>query len=140
MRTYFGSQRGAALPGRLQLWLRGQPAGELPAPRDPLVVEREDASLIVRAVSRGEGTVLLLTEQSHAPRPDDLRSLDVTSRQAEILCWVAQGKTNGEIAVILGMNARNVEKHLERSYQRLGVETRTAAAAAVWSALSARQR
>jgi len=108
--------------------------------RESLVVEREDASLVVRAVARGEGTVLLLTEESHAPRPDDLRSLGVTPRQAEILCWVAQGKTNGEIAVILDTTARNVEKHLERSYQRLGVETRTAAAAAVWSALSARPR
>ena len=44
-----------------------------------------------------------------------------------------RGKTNGEIGVILGARARTVGKHLERIFRKLGVETRTAAAAAALS-------
>jgi DNA-binding CsgD family transcriptional regulator len=46
-----------------------------------------------------------------------------------VLAWVAQGKTNAEIAVILGMRPRTVHKHLDHIFGKLGVENRTAAAA-----------
>jgi DNA-binding CsgD family transcriptional regulator len=52
----------------------------------------------------------------------------LTAREREVLDWVAAGKTNRDIATILGASARTVEKHLERVYEKLGVETRTAAA------------
>jgi DNA-binding CsgD family transcriptional regulator len=45
------------------------------------------------------------------------------------LTWVALGKTNTDIGVILGARPRTVAKHLERIFLKLGVETRTAAAA-----------
>jgi DNA-binding CsgD family transcriptional regulator len=52
----------------------------------------------------------------------------LTPREREVLDWVAAGKTNRDIATILGASPRTVEKHLERIYEKLGVETRTAAA------------
>ncbi len=52
----------------------------------------------------------------------------LTPREAEVLMWVAHGKTNRDIADILSMSPRTVNKHLEHIYQKLGVETRTAAA------------
>lgn len=54
----------------------------------------------------------------------------LTAREAEVLSWVARGKTNRDIAEILGMSPRTVNKHLEHVFEKLGVETRTAAAAA----------
>ena len=48
-----------------------------------------------------------------------------------MLTWVARGKTNKDIADILGLSPRTVNKHLEHVYVKLGVETRTAAAAFV---------
>jgi DNA-binding CsgD family transcriptional regulator len=51
----------------------------------------------------------------------------LTAREREVLDWVAAGKTNRDIAAILGASPRTVEKHLERIYEKLGVETRTAA-------------
>lgn len=51
----------------------------------------------------------------------------LTAREREVLEWVAAGKTNRDIAAILGARPRTVEKHLERIYEKLGVETRTAA-------------
>ena len=53
--------------------------------------------------------------------------LPITRREAEVLTWLAAGKTDREIAQIVGANARTVQKHLQHIYEKLGVETRTAA-------------
>ncbi len=53
----------------------------------------------------------------------------LTPRETEVLSWLAKGKTNRDIADILGMNHRTVNKHLEHIFEKLGVETRAAAAA-----------
>jgi DNA-binding CsgD family transcriptional regulator len=62
---------------------------------------------------------------------ESLRHHGLTDRETEVLAWVAQGKTNYEVAKILGGSPRTVQKHLEHIFQKLGVETRTAAA--VWA-------
>ncbi len=56
-----------------------------------------------------------------------LESLGLSPREAEILLWVAQGKANSEIAIILEISASTVKKHLEHIFQKLGTENRTAA-------------
>lgn len=53
----------------------------------------------------------------------------LTAREAEVLYWVVKGKTNRDIGDILGTSPRTVTKHLEHVFEKLGVETRTAAAA-----------
>ncbi len=82
----------------------------------------------MRRVSEEIRGVLLLEEQRTARDPAALTSLGLTRRQAEVLAWVAQGKTDAEIGAILGLSRRTVAKHLELVYRTLGVETRTAAA------------
>lgn len=54
--------------------------------------------------------------------------LAITDRESEVLHWIANGKTNREIAEILEMSPRTVNKHLEQIFPKLGVENRTAAA------------
>ena len=62
--------------------------------------------------------------------PASFRSdLGLTSREGEVLSWLSKGKTNRDIAQILGLSPRTVDKHLEQIYAKLGVENRTAAAA-----------
>jgi DNA-binding NarL/FixJ family response regulator len=61
--------------------------------------------------------------------PEVLQSLGLTPREAEVLFWVARGKTNDEIATVLGIGLTTVKKHLESTYMKLGVENRTSAAA-----------
>ncbi|HUS35835.1 MAG TPA: response regulator transcription factor [Verrucomicrobiae bacterium] len=56
-----------------------------------------------------------------------LEKLGLTARVAEVLLWVAQGKTNGDIAQILGISESTVKKHLLEIFSTLGVETRSAA-------------
>ncbi len=54
-------------------------------------------------------------------------SLPVTPRERDVLSWLAAGKTDRDIGEILGMSPRTVQKHLQHIYEKLGVETRTAA-------------
>lgn len=52
----------------------------------------------------------------------------LTARETEVLRWVAAGKSNAQIGAILRISARTVQKHLQNIYDKLGVESRTAAA------------
>lgn len=64
-----------------------------------------------------------------SPETDRLLQASLTPRETEVLTWLARGKTNRDIAEILGMSHRTVNKHLEHVFEKLGVETRAAAAA-----------
>jgi DNA-binding NarL/FixJ family response regulator len=57
-----------------------------------------------------------------------LLSLGLTPRAAEVLLWVAQGKTNADIGMILSISESTVKKHLLEIFEKLSVETRSAAA------------
>ena len=70
-----------------------------------------------------------------SPKPLEA-ALDLTPRVAEVLLWVAQGKTNGEIAMILGNSEATVKKHVLEIFAKLGVETRTAASLRALEVLS----
>jgi DNA-binding CsgD family transcriptional regulator len=62
--------------------------------------------------------------------------LGLTPRVAEVLLWVAQGKTNADIATILGISESTVKKHLLEIFAVLGVETRSAATLRALEALA----
>ena len=62
--------------------------------------------------------------------------LDLTPRVAETLLWLAQGKTNADIATILGNSESTVKKHVLEIFEKLGVETRGAAALRALEVLS----
>ena len=127
------SLRAPAIPEILQRWVRHQvddlSGPGVPRAGTPLLLEQEESRLEVRLLSDTEYSLLILEEQPKAIEPCLLRSLGLTRRETEVLGWVAQGKSNAEVAAILGMSPRTVQKHLERIFQKLGVETRTAAAA-----------
>jgi DNA-binding NarL/FixJ family response regulator len=63
-------------------------------------------------------------------------TLGLTPRVAETLLWVTQGKTNSEIATILGNSESTVKKHVLEIFEKLGVETRTAASLRALEVLS----
>ena len=79
--------------------------------------------------SLGESMLLLTLSPADSPGAQRLRQVALTPRETEVLSWLAKGKTNRDIADILGMSPRTVNKHLEHVFEKLGVETRSAAAA-----------
>jgi len=64
------------------------------------------------------------------------RRFKLTEREIEVLRWVSCGKTNKDIADILQLSPRTVNKHLEHIYIKLGVETRTAATSVAMAAMT----
>jgi DNA-binding CsgD family transcriptional regulator len=96
--------------------------------------EANGTPLRARLLGQRGSTQLLLVEKGQARTAtpaSSLASYRLTQREVEVLMWVARGKTNKDIVDILGMSPRTVNKHLEHIYVKLGVETRTAAAAFV---------
>ncbi|MCH8180363.1 MAG: response regulator [Proteobacteria bacterium] len=79
-----------------------------------------EAQAAVQRASQASAATASAERLSHAA---------LTPRETEVLTWLARGKTNRDIAEILGMSHRTVNKHLEHIFEKLGVETRAAAAA-----------
>lgn len=80
-------------------------------------------------VGLGETMWLLRVHAPGEAPPSRLAVAALTPRETEVLSWIAKGKTNRDVAEILGMSPRTVNKHLEHVFEKLGVETRAAAAA-----------
>jgi DNA-binding NarL/FixJ family response regulator len=122
----FGSEACAA--EMLSPWLRAQAAQALP---EPLVHARAGRrfTFMLHEPSGDGGWLVVLRQASDAPPQAVLaQAFGLTAREAEVLYWVTQGKTNRDIGDILGTSPRTVTKHLEHVFEKLGVETRTAAA------------
>jgi DNA-binding NarL/FixJ family response regulator len=110
---YF-SENGAGLPDSLASWLRER---HRTVNVEPLHIDAGDRALVVELV---DDALLLEEHQSMPP---------LTAREREILGLVAEGRTNAEIAERLWLSLGTVRKHLGNVYSKLGVHTRTAAAA-----------
>jgi len=139
--TYFShsGMRGKYLPEALRRWVKFQVttvgrSGNFLSTRKPLVVEGPEDRLVVRLIPADGGSLLLLQQQDTVPKPASLEALGLSRREAEVLAWVAQGKTDAAIGTILQLSPRTVAKHLEHIYDRLGVENRSAAAALAFTA------
>jgi DNA-binding NarL/FixJ family response regulator len=105
-----------------------------------LEYESLDGSQIEEIVRHGR---LINPPRNGAPPPgkkmpaeNPLASLGLTARETEVLNWIAQGKTNYEIGVILSACTGTICKHVERILSKLCVENRTAAAAIALAALA----
>ncbi|HXS68261.1 MAG TPA: response regulator transcription factor [Candidatus Polarisedimenticolia bacterium] len=97
---------------------------------------------LVRAI---ETRLQRAAQQEHARREfkpdfssfDPLLKLGLTPRAAETLLWVAQGKTNSDIATILGITESTIKKYVQEIFEKLGVETRGAATVTALEMLNA---
>lgn len=134
--------RGVTLPAPLMEWAKKRVEAEgegkrlRTVQRDAFTLSRGERCLVADLiVDRGKDSHIMRLEEIalNAP-PASLAALGLTPREAEVLSWVAQGKTNREIGMILGSSARTVQKHLEHVFQKIGVESRTAAILKAWQA------
>lgn len=137
----YASGRQNALPAALFAWFAGSRNWGLKRPaidqRQEFTLSRLGSRLAVHFVADPDDAsagYLLMKADRLALHEGHLAQLPVTEREREVLVLVAAGKTNGEIAVVLAISARTVQKHLEHIFQKLGVETRTAAAVCAFAA------
>jgi len=118
------------LSGELASWLRHDPqSGHQFTP-----ARAGDACAVVEFVARlspEEHLLRVVENHTSSQTLDRLReNFGLTAREAEVLLWIAYGKTNREIGQILEMSPRTVNKHLEQIFRKQSVDNRTAAAAA----------
>jgi DNA-binding NarL/FixJ family response regulator len=122
------------LPPEARLWLAECEGSAACGAREPFALRdpRGGAARRVMYIGRVAANEHLLrlveSDASNAARLLKER-LALTPREAEVLLWPAQAKSTREIATILDLSPRTVNKHLEQIYTKLGVENRTAAAA-----------
>jgi DNA-binding response OmpR family regulator/DNA-binding CsgD family transcriptional regulator len=124
-----------ALPAAVTQWLRSF-ADTPPANRQAslTVAFREDGMrrLLVTCIGQigpDEHLLRVAAEQTNSDEVLLRERLSVTLREAEVLLWVSRGKSNRDIAEILGLSPRTVNKHLEQMFEKLGVENRASATA-----------
>lgn len=125
LKQFFGRPtRSGFLPRKICRWI------SKPARNDrSLVAKTATAQLYLkREPSYTEDNLVLLFELIKGKSEERRRRhRQLTPRERQVLFWVARGKSNSDTGTILGISPSTVGKHLERIYQKLGVENRTAA-------------
>ena len=120
------------LPDPMLQWLEQAQKGKAGSKTQAMAAFPNDEQLRLQYMGKlGPNEFLLrLAKDTSTNAPAEFSSeLGLTTREGEVLSWLSKGKTNRDIAQILGLSPRTVDKHLEQIYAKLGVENRTAAAA-----------
>ncbi|MEM9763989.1 MAG: response regulator transcription factor [Pseudomonadota bacterium] len=127
----------AALVGAWTSRIADQPVSAVRPLELPLVPEDDGGVALVYLGRTTSGALLtrVSPRRTQAPGEELARRLGLTPREGEVLGWLADGKANRDIAAILSLSPRTVNKHLEQIYAKLQVENRTAAVALALRAL-----
>ena len=136
MAAFFAEMSGDLIPNEIRTWLvKGDTS-------KPLVVGHpKNGEIEIHNFHLSPPGGLSLIRIEHRPvqqGPKALLALGLTAREAEVLYWITEGKTNPEIAIILDASPDTVKKHAANLYAKLGVPTRTSAARCALSVLLAR--
>ena len=131
LKDYFANPEEVA-PEELLSWISdaNQARRNSREPR-PLLIAQGNRRLLASfhdQTGDEEWLVVLREENDVSAIASLIAAFRLTQREAEVLYWVVQGKTSNDIGEILGNSTRTVNKHLEHVFEKLGVETRTAAA------------
>ncbi|TAG25658.1 MAG: DNA-binding response regulator [Burkholderiales bacterium] len=138
---YFGTS-APETPEKVLLWIRqsvqrlGDAVNATNFEPSRLVIDNADRRLSFRLHQQtgdsdaGGDWLIVMRESNDTTILESMSSqFGLTAREAEVLYWVVKGKINRDIGDILGTSPATVKKHLERIHAKMGVETRTAAAA-----------
>lgn len=130
-----GLAPGMKLPPDVCDWLRAKISPKAPYMADTIISRVPEPSekhvefALIGPLAQDEFLLRIMAQD----RCSDLSRLQerarLTPREAEVLLWLARGKSNRDIGQILDVSYRTVDKHLEQIYPKLGVESRTAAVA-----------
>lgn len=126
---YLGWKGGRTLPAQLELWVRSR----LESPNAPQAFQfsTSKGQLSASLSDRLEFhySIITIHEDWRSLDKHNFEQLGLTSRENDVLAWVVEGKSNQEIAVILGLSSLTVKTHLQSILKKMKVENRTTAAA-----------
>ncbi len=134
--AYFGPH-GEFAPAQLLAWTRHADVARRESREIPALLYTQGGKRLLASfhdqTGDDEWLVVLREENDESALEILISTFRLTRREAEVLHWLSLGKTNRDIADILEMSPRTANKHLEHIFEKLGVETRTAAAALAMS-------
>jgi DNA-binding CsgD family transcriptional regulator len=135
LRAFFAQISNDLIPSEIRTWLAKGDNNRPLVIRHPKKGEIEICNF---SLSPSENLSLMRIEHRLVREgPKALLTLGLTAREAEVLFWITEGKTNPEIAIILDASPGTVKKHAANLYAKLGVPTRTSAARCALSVLLA---
>lgn len=130
---FSGENRMGGLPETIHRWLRMQRKARCQAdgfalPPSPLRLTACDETLEIRWIADEAGNeMVLLAHRSSPLSPANLRKLGLTPRECEVFRWMAEGKTDPEIGLILNMSSHTAHKHVQHVLKKVGVSNRATA-------------
>jgi DNA-binding CsgD family transcriptional regulator len=126
LQTFFAETSDAVLPNEISTWLLRGDTSKPFIIRHPREGEIEVHNFLFSQT--GSLSLMRIENRIADQGPNALLALGLTKREAEVLYWISEGKTNPEIAIILKAAPETVKKHAANLYAKLGVPTRTSAA------------
>jgi DNA-binding response OmpR family regulator/DNA-binding CsgD family transcriptional regulator len=128
--------KGVVLPPQVRAWVSRSATRTAAVPNESIVVAAHDIKIRFRLLSRvADDDILLVIQQAEPVEMERVginklqNRLSLTKREAEVLYWLSCGKSNRDIADILSISYRTVDKHLEHLFTKIGVESRSGAIA-----------
>ena len=128
----FGAGLPLRLPKAVLLWLKARKASMGRRSSDDDIVHGQNGNRcqISFVGVAPDDDILFRISAVSLSRVDVIKAkFNLTQREAEVADWIAQGKSNRDVAAILALSPRTIDKHLEVIFTKLSVENRTAAAA-----------
>jgi DNA-binding CsgD family transcriptional regulator len=125
---WIGGTSPGILPSGISDWLKKHPVN---GHCETFHTTSDSSEVCIRAVPTDspDRRLLVLTRKNLSlPGSTTPTDFGLSKRQLEVAHWVREGKSNAEIAVILGISPRTVQKHIEHIFEKMGVETRVAIA------------
>jgi len=127
-----------SLPEYVKTWLEDQFQNETGPYIQLMLTDTDEYQLLISYIGKSgpDEYLLRIIENDFITTQTRLSKIfGLTTREGEVLTWIANGKSNRDIGVILGLSPRTINKHLERIHRKMGVENRTAATALALNSL-----
>lgn len=135
--TFFFAQPKSSrnIPELIDQWIvlsRNAAANGVQSAR-PFYFSAKGKRLVIRFEQDDPRNALLLLSEQVVPETEQCLEIQegsvgrLTAREREVLRWISDGKTNSEIAIILRLSTRTVDKHVQNIFRKLGVKSRVAA-------------
>ena len=121
-----------AFPRQVMQWIGEQSNPYFSGPRKFNVTNDENCKVFISFVGKTgpkEYLIRVIEEDFEKTQLRLSKAFGLTVREAEVLTWISNGKSNRDIGTILELSPRTINKHLEHIHKKLGVENRTTAAA-----------
>ena len=121
-----------AFPSRVMQWIGEQSNPYFSGPRKLNIAPDKCCKILISYIGKTgpkEYLIRVVEEDFERTQLRLAKAFGLTAREAEVLTWISNGKSNRDIGTILELSPRTINKHLEHIHKKLGVENRTTAAA-----------